>query len=515
MGALRLNARRSLISLFDNKNQYVLAEATRTLSLQSDAVHDHGDQLSLGNTVVPREYGICDHVLKLSAEGKSEGRLSTSDWSSLSMVPDLKRDEILKNRPYVMREPSPRFYAGVPLRSSKGINIGVYCVLDDQPRETLDARSVQFLKDMAVTVMDHLEMIRAKQERRRGERMVRGLGSFVEGMSTIRGSWDTPRRESYDGTDPTEGQLNQKQQDKHDGIDAQRHLSLNHSEGTTSPVEGILPHSSISDFRTDSIEPTAAREGRRSKSVRSSAAPSPSNSNRIRPDALAENVSQVQPHNDLSSNSYFTVFSRASNIIRESIEVEGAIFYNASISSFGGLVQAPGFANSTEEYESSTSPRHSSSASDQMESKPTTTRISKQIPVPAKSKPLNKQGGVSEHVEKFCEILGFSTSEVSSIDDSKVDKNYRNFSETSLKQMMRRYPKGEIFHFDESGNISSGESGSDAGYSYQHNHPARIRRAAQKMNSRRQIAAKNSQSLFPMLEVLLSFRCGTAIKRNG
>lgn len=52
--ALRLNARRAMISLFDREKQYVIAEATRTLSLQKDAVHAPCDDLWFGASVWDR-----------------------------------------------------------------------------------------------------------------------------------------------------------------------------------------------------------------------------------------------------------------------------------------------------------------------------------------------------------------------------------------------------------------------------------------------------------------------------
>lgn len=45
LGALRLRARRCLIFFFDIKNAYIMAEATRSLSLEDDSVHELGDEL--------------------------------------------------------------------------------------------------------------------------------------------------------------------------------------------------------------------------------------------------------------------------------------------------------------------------------------------------------------------------------------------------------------------------------------------------------------------------------------
>jgi hypothetical protein len=45
LGALRVKARRCLIFMFDVNHAYIMAEATRTLSLENDNTHEPGDQL--------------------------------------------------------------------------------------------------------------------------------------------------------------------------------------------------------------------------------------------------------------------------------------------------------------------------------------------------------------------------------------------------------------------------------------------------------------------------------------
>lgn len=52
--ALRLNAKRAMISLFDRERHYVIAEATQTLSLQEDDVHAPSDGLWFGASVWER-----------------------------------------------------------------------------------------------------------------------------------------------------------------------------------------------------------------------------------------------------------------------------------------------------------------------------------------------------------------------------------------------------------------------------------------------------------------------------
>ena len=50
-----------------------------------------------------------------------------------------------------------RFYAGVPLRTQDGFNLGTLCVIDRRPRE-IDQAQIDDLKDLASLVMDQLEL---------------------------------------------------------------------------------------------------------------------------------------------------------------------------------------------------------------------------------------------------------------------------------------------------------------------------------------------------------------------
>lgn len=60
LSALRLNCDRGFISLMDASHQYIVAEATRSLSLKSEDVHDHADDaLFLGQTILDFDWGVC------------------------------------------------------------------------------------------------------------------------------------------------------------------------------------------------------------------------------------------------------------------------------------------------------------------------------------------------------------------------------------------------------------------------------------------------------------------------
>jgi hypothetical protein len=68
LGALRLNARRCLISFFDRRNCYILAEATRTCSLHTGQPEFTEDSLFWGNTIFPKEKSICYYTVNLASD---------------------------------------------------------------------------------------------------------------------------------------------------------------------------------------------------------------------------------------------------------------------------------------------------------------------------------------------------------------------------------------------------------------------------------------------------------------
>lgn len=55
LACLRLRTRRAIIVLTNRRHRYILAEATRTISLRSDAIHEPGDALYWGQAALERE----------------------------------------------------------------------------------------------------------------------------------------------------------------------------------------------------------------------------------------------------------------------------------------------------------------------------------------------------------------------------------------------------------------------------------------------------------------------------
>jgi two-component sensor histidine kinase len=72
------------------------------------------------------------------------------------LLPDASKDIRSLANPLVAGDFGLRFYAGVPLQTSDGHNLGTLCVIDKEPR-AITQDQIEDLKDLASLVMDQLE----------------------------------------------------------------------------------------------------------------------------------------------------------------------------------------------------------------------------------------------------------------------------------------------------------------------------------------------------------------------
>jgi hypothetical protein len=148
------------------------------------------------------------------------------------------------------------------------------------------------------------------------------------------------------------------------------------------------------------------------------------------------------------------MFSRASNIIRECIEVDGIIFLDASIGTFGGYTgesraglgksegrggRSQGFAtlsSEEEHWENYTS----DSETPEMSS---VGRYRSQLP-------RSSSTGLAEQKKKMCGILGFSTAENCSLEGNDPSDSYIPVGEAFLQRLLYKYRRGQVFNLSES-----------------------------------------------------------------
>jgi PAS domain S-box-containing protein len=84
---------------------------------------------------------------------------------SVFVVEDATQDERFADNPLVTGEPCIRFYAGAPLRTRDGYNLGTLCIIDSKPR-SFSPTEAAMLTDMAAFVVDEMELRRLFHQQR-------------------------------------------------------------------------------------------------------------------------------------------------------------------------------------------------------------------------------------------------------------------------------------------------------------------------------------------------------------
>jgi len=92
----------------------------------------------------PRNVAFCSHAIC---------------EDSVTVVRDATADQRFATNPLVTGNPQIRFYAGAPLRTKSGHNMGTLCAIDTKPRE-LSTDEKALLEDLAGVVVDEMEMHR-------------------------------------------------------------------------------------------------------------------------------------------------------------------------------------------------------------------------------------------------------------------------------------------------------------------------------------------------------------------
>jgi PAS domain S-box-containing protein len=79
-------------------------------------------------------------------------------YDGVLVVPDARQDDRFACNPFVQAEPGLRFYAGAPLLTQDGFNLGTLCLLAMEPRPVLTDGQQATLSDLAAMVVDELEL---------------------------------------------------------------------------------------------------------------------------------------------------------------------------------------------------------------------------------------------------------------------------------------------------------------------------------------------------------------------
>ncbi|TGM52918.1 GAF domain-containing hybrid sensor histidine kinase/response regulator [Leptospira adleri] len=147
------NSSIALISLIDSDRQWFKAK------------------LGLEDKETPRNISFCQYAIL---------------HDELFEVEDALEDERFKDNPLVIGPPFIRFYAGAPLKTPEGYNIGTLCVIDQKPQK-LNGKQKNMLKVLSNQVIANFELIKKNRElirlRDKEEELQSSKSQFFANMS--------------------------------------------------------------------------------------------------------------------------------------------------------------------------------------------------------------------------------------------------------------------------------------------------------------------------------------------
>lgn len=493
LGALRLKAQRCIISLVSKDQEIILAESTRTLSLQSDLIHTKEDALWLGTTSFPRAEGMGIIGLKQWKKTREvrddppEDDFYYTDGVSphWHIISDVRQQKDLHSRLFIRCAKKLRFYASVPIRTPSGTVIGSYAILDDSPRLGVSARDLEFMEDIADTVMGHLEAKRATVQRQRGDRLVKGLALFNGGKTSLREWWlaNYSRQQRGEGQrrrrrSTSEDELRNERADEEFGqtyraehLDAQGRLVNASLKNLTPSPDAPDQHKHQDknrdhDKNTESTDLTPGTSG----GINTTAHPvdnkpdtsGPAHNVRTPSSVAIDTIASAQvPQRkaegfDLSKE-ISAVFARASNLMREALSAEGVLFVDTD------------FPRSNKQRRGRYKGSRPDAADNDTEVSSATTTGEEDTVDSGLDKDHSSNASTAESTASRknttgpCDLLGFSTKIRSSIRGFQPSQKHSAISKPLLNRLLRRYPHGKIFNFYNGRSLSSSSAGEGSG----------------------------------------------------
>ena len=449
LGALKLQCQRSFVSIIDHNSQYVLAEATRSVSLREQDIHKEGDALYLGIQSLPLYWGVCPSTMKTFTDSGTSLELSTPNITANRtryIIRDFLEEARLKDRPYVAEWPYMRFFAEVPIRSSSGFIIGGYCVIDDKPRDAFGDAEVQTLQEISDSIANHLELMRMKQDFERAERLMKGLSSFVEGQTSIRfSSGSDPRALSLPEGGAASAVPSSGQSDADGAASIGAHSHSHALDDALKHASDPMETSSDVNLEVTNASPQAL------DFIPSREAVTGEVPNALLPfGAAGSNPAKASPEGALAPSNIKCTFSRASNLIRESMDLCGVVFLDAYLS---GLDTRSKLRSGRPDHLQDFSDHdHVSSGDDEwaqglvLDGVLLTNEILKQ-------NTSSKSGGMDQRKSiKECKRLGQSLN-TNSLSAGKSP----SIPERLLKRLLRKHPQGQIFSSEHSTFVDNAE----------------------------------------------------------
>lgn len=308
---------------------------------------------------------------------------------------------------------------------------------------------------MTITIMDHMETNRAKEDMIIVTRMSQALHAFIEGDGSMDGDWERLKR--YDlplGA----------------GVDF--HWESNKAEGTTGQPHHYTT-STVHDLPPDDFDPTQSPGLSPLQHSTSFTGPkgfnnSPWGSSSEIPLSQAEKArggTNLEYSGDSFSDRLHATFSRASNLVREGLELDGAVFFDAPFRFYQGRntleadlrgLNVRSTESSSEEEEEEQRPPTRPGPRPYISSSyrgSYTNSYSDYTDKTDRSDTRSITSSSSTTADPKSDILGFSTKNSSSWKSKNASppNTFSAIDQSLLTALVRRYPKGSLFRFDEDG----------------------------------------------------------------
>ncbi|KAJ5312553.1 hypothetical protein N7508_003383 [Penicillium antarcticum] len=423
LGVHRFTCKRSFVSIIDGKNQHLISEATSTSSLKNVSKHAPNDGLFLGVQTLDLQWGVCPHAIALFTGQDKSAIQDTENITAnetRNIIRDFTKEDFYKDRSYVTGWPFFRFYAEVPLYSPGGYVLGSYCVVDDQPRPGpggFGEDDVAALREIADAIGAHLENKRIVEYHRRSENLVRGLTGFVKchskfdptvsstvGMLEGKGGSrvNLAGLKDVNGGGETSVSLNMGQ----DGDAVSSTLGKTSSNGFTRKDSSIFSRDALSA----STVPSSITHSSSELSEQASGLDGPTDSS--------------VPENLPISERIAAIFSRASELLKDSLDLDGVVFLDAyrNDPQFEMPAQTDGWADL---------PSLSSDGGSPITPRPKNTGSS--------------EGILPRDTERFCGFLGHALTPSNGNNDPRLQAAV---SEELLHLLITHFPQGHTFTMD-------------------------------------------------------------------
>ena len=179
--AMACSVPKVMLNVMDDDTMFFIAQA----ALGSDGLEIGVDPVVQAcSEAAPLEGRVCELVIRMTPDAKTPPIFTVQDM----------KDSEFRNLLVVSGPPYYRFYAGTPITTKNGINIGSLAVLDTKPRSGLSVDLERLLGRTAVQVMDLLETRRYAIEGKRAVHLLRSVEALTTGKKTINVQQQQPQQ---------------------------------------------------------------------------------------------------------------------------------------------------------------------------------------------------------------------------------------------------------------------------------------------------------------------------------